>query len=557
MAAVPVAVPPTEAAAQACPVISGYVYYDVNNNGLREPGEPPIASTPIELRNGAGAVVGSTSTDAAGYYEFLSDTSASIPTQAITHSASFPTTTTDWTLSREIPRFDPALGTLRSVEISASATITSTMKAESLDIDTATITAVVAGALNVTAPGGKTLAAAPTNNAGSFDAAPYDGTANFSGPSGHDFGANSATDSTTTTITDVAGLAAFSGAGSASFQASVLATSRTTGGGNVLNEIHTNAGAELQVVYRYTPTTCLKAGPYTIVETAQPAGYSDGRETAGNVTPIPGSQGSDSIPVVLSGADLPNNNFGELKSSIHGCVYVDLNDNGLREQGEPPIPGVTITLSGAANATQLTAGDGCYLFTALTAGLYAVNETQPSAYLDGKDTIGTPGGKTSNDRHFEIQLPAAYNGIFNNFGELLPPNPTPTPTPPGNPGCTPGSSGCPTPGCTPGTSGCTPPGSGTPGNPGCTAGSPGCSNPGGGPGGNSGGSTSPGQPGQPPIVTVASGQPGTPPGAPGAGSGLLDRAANMNVVFAGILIFAASGWLAFLALGRRRDEGTD
>src|SRR5437667_8875649 len=43
--------------------ISGFVYNDVNNNGLIQSGEAPIANNPIELHNAGGAVVASAITD--------------------------------------------------------------------------------------------------------------------------------------------------------------------------------------------------------------------------------------------------------------------------------------------------------------------------------------------------------------------------------------------------------------------------------------------------------------------------------------------------------------
>ena len=51
LAVIPPALAPRAAIAQSCPVISGYVYYDINNNGILEAGEPPIAGSPIELRD--------------------------------------------------------------------------------------------------------------------------------------------------------------------------------------------------------------------------------------------------------------------------------------------------------------------------------------------------------------------------------------------------------------------------------------------------------------------------------------------------------------------------
>ena len=45
-------------------------------------------------------------------------------------------------------------------------------------------------------------------------------------------------------------------------------------------------------------------------------------------------------------------------------------------------------------------------------------ETQPVQFIDGKDTIGTPGGTTTNDMFSDIVLPADFDGVNNNFGEL-------------------------------------------------------------------------------------------------------------------------------------------
>jgi hypothetical protein len=47
-----------------------------------------------------------------------------------------------------------------------------------------------------------------------------------------------------------------------------------------------------------------------------------------------------------------------------------------------------------------------------------LTETQPINFIDGKDTIGTPGGTTSNDMFSNINLPAGFCGMNNNFGEL-------------------------------------------------------------------------------------------------------------------------------------------
>ena len=507
------AVGPGIAGAQACPVISGFVYYDVNDNGLKESGEAPIAGTPIELRNEAGAMVGATTTAADGSYTFVNDGSPGLPSLTESHKVVFPKAITDWSAAKAVPQFDPAKGALKSVKVTAGATIESSIKAESLDGDPTTITATVSGVVTLQAPGIAALKAEPNDTAGSFDAPVFDGSMDFAGPSAHDFGTKSASDSTDTTLTGGA-IGLYSGLGTVTLKVSALADSRTTGGGNLINEIHTTALADVTVVYTYTPPICIKDGKYTIVETSQPAGYSDGLETAGNTAPIPNTRSSDKISVTLAGQDLAQNNFGELKASIHGCVYVDANDNGIKEPGEPPIPLTMITLGGAEARTMETGGDGCYDFQGLAGGTYTVSETQPAGFVDGKDTIGSLGGKTTNDRHFDIVLPGGKRSVNNNFGERLP-NPSVTPASPPQLGGTP-----------------------TPGGPGSGSNTP--AGPGGGPGSPTEG---------------AAGE--KTPGVPAAGSGLLSRAMNMNLVILGFAVFAASGWLAFLAVQRREREDVE
>ena len=109
-----------------------------------------------------------------------------------------------------------------------------------------------------------------------------------------------------------------------------------------------------------------------------------------------------------------------------GFVYVDLNNNGLREAGEMGIAGVTLRLLDAnGNSTGITTttdATGEYCFTELRPGTYSVVEVQPSGYLDGLDTPGTTGGVAQNpgDRISGILLKPAAHSEENNFGELLP-----------------------------------------------------------------------------------------------------------------------------------------
>ncbi|HEY1376789.1 MAG TPA: SdrD B-like domain-containing protein [Gemmataceae bacterium] len=116
--------------------------------------------------------------------------------------------------------------------------------------------------------------------------------------------------------------------------------------------------------------------------------------------------------------------------SISGNVYLDLNDNGVRDQGEAGIAGVVIILTGtddqgnAVTATTYTDDSGEYHFIGLEAGTYQVFEVQPQDYIDGLDAVGTVNGVqrgqlTDNDTIGSIVLAAGQNGVHYDFGELL------------------------------------------------------------------------------------------------------------------------------------------
>jgi hypothetical protein len=128
-----------------------------------------------------------------------------------------------------------------------------------------------------------------------------------------------------------------------------------------------------------------------------------------------------------------------LLAALGGFVYVDLDNDGVRDTGEAGIAGVTVTLTGkslsgsAVTRSVKSGSDGLYAFFNIPAGTYTIKETQPSAYADGKESIGRLGGKvTANDVISGIYVPRAdsCSGGYN-FGERPiahqpPPKPAPT-----------------------------------------------------------------------------------------------------------------------------------
>jgi uncharacterized repeat protein (TIGR01451 family) len=420
-------------------LLSGFVYHDLNNNGLYEPaaGETPYANSHIELHNSSGATIGSTVTDANGYYQFAADSSIDTTPQTKTYTATFPSTLTNFNLTQDLPQFDPSLGTLLSVDITNTGSITTDIKAENTsDTSPTTITGTVGGNMTLTGPG-VSLTTNPDRNTGNFDAGVFDGALDFQGASGLDYGPRTASATRSLQLTGDA-LSPFVGTGNVTFREQAVATSTASGGGNVVVQLASRAQATVTVTYRYTPSNSLRPGDYVIVQTTEPPGTIEGSASRNGVV-LGNPPGPNTIPVHVTGPDMPNNNFGELvPSSLSGHVYADVgpgsqSNDGILEPGEPPIPGATLTLVYYSVVVQTTTTDpnGFYHFDNLPPGNYSILEAQPGGYLDGKDTIGSQGGATLNDR-FDITLGQGANGVNNNFGELLPPN-SPPPPPPGPP----------------------------------------------------------------------------------------------------------------------------
>ena len=128
-------------------------------------------------------------------------------------------------------------------------------------------------------------------------------------------------------------------------------------------------------------------------------------------------------------------------SQLGGWVYVDRNNNGVLAFADEPnpelvIPDVTVSLFALNGQTEsfvssmLTDVYGRYQFSSLSPGTYTLKQTQPTAYVDGLDTLGSftsltsqpvpPSasiGTMSNNMFSNIVLPANVSGDFYNYGE--------------------------------------------------------------------------------------------------------------------------------------------
>jgi cyclophilin family peptidyl-prolyl cis-trans isomerase len=155
-------------------------------------------------------------------------------------------------------------------------------------------------------------------------------------------------------------------------------------------------------------------------------------------TPPAGFLGTDTFTYTLSdGNGLTDTATVSVQSveftpgSLSGFVYVDANNNGIKDAEERGLAGVTVTLngidpSGDENRTAMTDANGFYEFMNLAPGNYVVRQTQPDEnidndgipVLDGIDTIGSQGGTVSGNDEFTITLAEGVDGSANNFGEV-------------------------------------------------------------------------------------------------------------------------------------------
>ncbi len=177
----------------------------------------------------------------------------------------------------------------------------------------------------------------------------------------------------------------------------------------------------------------LLPGTYSLLEETPP-GLIDADSDVGTINGVHVGQNPDENSIVnisLNGGDHGvHYDFCEHQpASVSGYVYHDANNDGVRENGESPIPGTTVILldaTGTQVATTTTDANGFYKFSGLSAGTYKIHEVQPSPWFDGKDAAGTILGQVvgsaenPGDQIDGVTLLWGDNGIDYDFGELLP-----------------------------------------------------------------------------------------------------------------------------------------
>ncbi|TWT96011.1 Serine-aspartate repeat-containing protein D precursor [Botrimarina colliarenosi] len=170
--------------------------------------------------------------------------------------------------------------------------------------------------------------------------------------------------------------------------------------------------------------TNLDAGTYCVME-VQPTGWLDGLDTAGTEGGDATNPGDMICEITLEfGDDAREYNFGELlPGSIAGRVTSSPTGDCMDGSPQTPILGVVIQLldaSGAVIRTTTTDASGAYRFDNLAPGVYSVREVQPAGYFDGVEMAGSVGGVVTNDLVSQITIGSDIHGVHYDFCEAPP-----------------------------------------------------------------------------------------------------------------------------------------
>ncbi|HLO63913.1 MAG TPA: SdrD B-like domain-containing protein, partial [Azonexus sp.] len=383
--------------------ISGMVYSDANNDGAKAAGEPGIQSATATLSgtayngvNVCSLVTCAVATNASGVYSY-----ANLP----------PADAGGYTLTETTPS-----GYLNGKTTAGTASGTNAVAGAATGANSDVIQAIKVYS------NGNSI----NNNFGELQPATLSGYVFI------DANANALRDGTETT--GLTGLA------------------MTLTGTDDLGAVNTTVNTGVSGSYSFTN---LRPGTYQVDEpviaglthtgltVGSKAGDGGGGAVAAN-TAVTGAANRSISAITLAVGDVATNyNFGEGGQGLSGYVYVDLNNNGVKDAGEPGIVGVSVTLSGTTAGggdvcaaispnpcTVQTDTNGAYAFNGLPAsngsGYTLTEQSQAAAplsnYGDGIDAVGTVNaaatGSMTDDRLAGIVIPVGGIGSSYNFGEL-------------------------------------------------------------------------------------------------------------------------------------------
>jgi hypothetical protein len=230
-------------------------------------------------------------------------------TAQVCYNDSIPFQFTNWSSSVSIPKFDPTLGDLVSIEFQLQAQVRGSARAESLDNSPTTVNTQFAATITLTRPDLSLLVVSVpvANFTDNFTA--FDGVIDFGGTSGVTHANILANDMQSVMSPPPASdLVLFTGAGNIVLPVTAAGNSMATGSGNLITQFSTEAEALVRVCYNYLPNTppVLVCPPTQMASVGVPLNFqicaSDvdpGELVTLNVTGLPaGATTNPALPVV-------------------------------------------------------------------------------------------------------------------------------------------------------------------------------------------------------------------------------------------------------------------
>ena len=172
----------------------------------------------------------------------------------LTWNASVPLTDTDWVQNVSIPKFDPSLGTLTSIDFSMTAHIEGSSFYENQETSPTMVSLTLAAEMSLLRPDMSSLITVnPSTTVGELAGA-FDGMIDFGGTSGNTFN-NLFADITQSASSPppASDLALFTGLGNILLPVSAMGDSSGAGPGNWIFGFALAASADVTVKYNYTP----------------------------------------------------------------------------------------------------------------------------------------------------------------------------------------------------------------------------------------------------------------------------------------------------------------
>lgn len=179
--------------------------------------------------------------------------SSAVKADTVMDSDSFPAQATNWAGFLVVDKFDPSLGTLNSVKVKLEGSVSGTASYENLGGSPEAINLNLQASITLTKPDNTPLVQVVPLVNQADNASAFDGTIDFGGTSGNSFANLNANAMDMDTLVSPADLALFTGPGTISLPISATGTSFASGGGNLIAQFLTEAGASMMVTYDYTP----------------------------------------------------------------------------------------------------------------------------------------------------------------------------------------------------------------------------------------------------------------------------------------------------------------